>query len=255
MTIPILLKAGADASKRTDNYGANPNVAGKHGTTCLNCAAWRPDVVKLLLKHGADINDGKVSPLFSPLSAQIMEVVTTLLDAGADVNLPYICVTVGETLQMERSSLPKILFPFYLANIKTDKATQIQRHNKGAIVIMDIESRDNTGANPLHVLFVSVTCDALSPILSILETAFEANSADIFVVDEEGRGLLHVVVKVSFGDRHMTKDRTENLREIFAALVERGLDPWLEDMAQMTPLDVATVCENAEILKMYRRDK
>lgn len=120
---------------------------------------------------------------------------------------------------------------------------------------IDINSRDNTGATPLHVFFANITYGTLPLTLSTLETAFEANGADIFAVDEEGRGLLHVIVKVDCGDRYMIEDRPKNIRELFGALVERGLDPWLEDKGQMTPLDVAAVCENAEILKLYRRDK
>ncbi|TGJ88327.1 hypothetical protein E0Z10_g425 [Xylaria hypoxylon] len=72
------------------------------------------------------------------------------------------------------------------------------------------------------------------------ETAlWEALGANFHAIDAVGRGLLHVAAK------------GHTLR--FQELLEKGLDPMLEDEDQQTPLDVAAACGNRDILALFER--
>ncbi len=78
--VKILLKAGADIL-----------ILDQNGLSCLHKASSSPKIMRILLKHGADINAGKFSPIFSAIQIQCLETLTILLDAGVSPNTvdPY----------------------------------------------------------------------------------------------------------------------------------------------------------------------
>src|SRR5207244_2197650 len=67
--------------------GANINILDKDGLSCLHKASSSPQIMRILLEHGADINAGKLSPLFSAIQIQCLETLTILLDAGVSPNI------------------------------------------------------------------------------------------------------------------------------------------------------------------------
>jgi ankyrin repeat protein len=67
--------------------GANINILDNTGLSCLHKASSSPQIMRILLKHGADINAGKISPLFSAIQIQCLETLTILLDAGVSPNI------------------------------------------------------------------------------------------------------------------------------------------------------------------------
>lgn len=72
---------------------------------------------------------------------------------------------------------------------------------------------------------------------------FESAGADLFVTDKCGRGLLHHHARL-------------NDTMVFEALLNRGLDPVLEDVEKRTPLDVAAAYDSKYILKLFsKKDK
>ncbi|GAP93143.1 putative ankyrin repeat protein [Rosellinia necatrix] len=72
-------------------------------------------------------------------------------------------------------------------------------------------------------------------------TLWEAAGADFHTRDGAGRGLLHVAA------------RGKAAR--FQELMQRGLDPMLEDDDKQTPLDVAAACGNKDVLALFARKK
>lgn len=86
--VQLLLEAGADPNLR----GADPTgPGGSEKTTPLHCAVWgsaRPDVVKTLIKSGADINArcNGYTPLMEAALFGFPEIINILIDAGADIN-------------------------------------------------------------------------------------------------------------------------------------------------------------------------
>ncbi|KIA75902.1 hypothetical protein HK57_00307 [Aspergillus ustus] len=69
--------------------GANPNLVDEDGNTPLGLAAGNAELVRLLLKHGADIQMGSNPILFSAISKQDVDTVRIILDAGIDSNKPF----------------------------------------------------------------------------------------------------------------------------------------------------------------------
>ncbi|KAJ4292522.1 hypothetical protein N0V90_009185 [Kalmusia sp. IMI 367209] len=131
---------------------------------------------------------------------------------------------------------------------------------------ISINSRNAAGRTPLASFLSNIAFaqdrfehtdedELMAKTLKVFDEAFIGNGADVFAVDNGGKGLLHVVAKRRAESGRFVVDGGKNLQEMFRVLVAKGLDPWLEDEGQMTPLDVAAVCGNEAILKMFRRDK
>lgn len=68
-------------------YGADIHFLDSDGLSCLHKSSSSPQIMKILLKHGADINGGKFSPVFSAIQIQCLETLTILLDAGVSPNV------------------------------------------------------------------------------------------------------------------------------------------------------------------------
>lgn len=68
------------------DLGANPNRVDSQGSTPLNKARSDSDIIKILLKHGADINAGKKGSLTSAIEQGHTETIKTYLELGADCN-------------------------------------------------------------------------------------------------------------------------------------------------------------------------
>lgn len=131
---------------------------------------------------------------------------------------------------------------------------------------ISINSRNNAGLTPLATFLSTIDflkdrsydeddSSWISKTLTIFEDVFVRNGADLLSKDNEGKGLLHIIAKQVAADDQVPPEGIKNLQEMFRVLVAKGLDPWMEDEGQMTPLDVAAVCGNDAILKMFRRDK
>ncbi|CZR55172.1 uncharacterized protein PAC_05058 [Phialocephala subalpina] len=66
--------------------GADPNILDSKGLSCLHKASSLPGIMRSLLAKGADLNLGKLSPLFTSIQSQNLKALEILLDAGADPN-------------------------------------------------------------------------------------------------------------------------------------------------------------------------
>ncbi|KAH8807526.1 ankyrin repeat-containing domain protein [Xylogone sp. PMI_703] len=67
--------------------GAKFNVLDNAGLSCLHKASSSPQIMRILLEHGADLSGGIFSPLFSALQIQCPETLTILLDAGVSPDI------------------------------------------------------------------------------------------------------------------------------------------------------------------------
>ncbi|KAJ5833328.1 Ankyrin repeat-containing protein [Penicillium riverlandense] len=66
--------------------GANPDVMDNNGRTPLALSAQNPEIFKIMVQHGADINFGNYPVLYSAMESQNVDAVTFLLDSGLDCN-------------------------------------------------------------------------------------------------------------------------------------------------------------------------
>ena len=68
--------------------GADPNKPNLEGLTPLNMARHDSDIIKILLKHGADVNAGAKGALMSAVESGDVETLKIYLKSGADCNVP-----------------------------------------------------------------------------------------------------------------------------------------------------------------------
>lgn len=155
---------------------------------------------------------------------------------------------------------------------------------------VDIMSSDPDGNGPLHhiakcldqeVLPLWETCDKLgadinltndqgdTPLLMWLRHLKVATKdlkwchdtltnvlagSDIHVRNKRGEGALHVIAAIAV-ERRTSPMAPGAIRDVFKLFMDLGLDPLAEDNLQKTPLDVAAVAGNVEILALFARDK
>jgi len=63
---------------------------------------------------------------------------------------------------------------------------------------------------------------------------------------------LHYAARMDQGDTMgYGESRKKEIVGTFQMLMERGLDPRMEDVEGKTPLDIAAACENKGILKLF----
>ncbi|CAI6335138.1 unnamed protein product [Periconia digitata] len=80
---------------------------------------------------------------------------------------------------------------------------------------------------------------------------FVSAGADFFATDNQGRGLLHHCARTSSYLLHHCA-RTSSY--LFEVLLEKGLDPALEDKKKRTALDIAVVYNKQSILDLFGKD-
>jgi ankyrin repeat protein len=233
-----LLSLGADLTAQ-DNFGHNvlhyilvgeneiePNVCAKFLAYTLQNA---PELLNQGNCHGE-----------TPLHYAMIRAVERneigeaemLLEAGAD---PMIISERGDTM------LHKLGKGIAVAAIRAFFKAFAQRG-------IDINARNDRGETALFSFYNNpktledmwlherdkVTGQHVKPLL-------EEFGGDFFVRDVKGRGLLHAAAR---GDV-----------ERFQELLEKGLDPMMEDDAQQTAIDVAAACGNRDILELFEEKK
>jgi ankyrin repeat protein len=105
----------------------------------------------------------------------------------------------------------------------------------------DVNARNKAGWTPAHFLVAYETRGPADEGLgSVLETLDELG-VDWQAKDDMGRTVLHLA--------------GESGAWLFKKLVERGLDPWLEDAEGRTSLDMAAVYGNKRVLSMFGDSK
>ncbi|KAM5386497.1 hypothetical protein ACJZ2D_000460 [Fusarium nematophilum] len=115
-----------------------------------------------------------------------------------------------------------------------------------------INVADNTGNTPLHAYLSAPDRYGRSADWTTrhLDKLFPADSGvNFFAVNRDGETALHVI-----GRRSKTSDtQPEHERELFEALMEKGLDPLKEDSKGRSALDVASACGKDEIIGLLGR--
>ncbi|CAO2653386.1 Nn.00g027970.m01.CDS01 [Neocucurbitaria sp. VM-36] len=136
---------------------------------------------------------------------------------------------------------------------------------------LNINARNTYGETPIfnlnkhlpHVATIKSTSNELMSAADAL-AIFETAQADLFVRDNRGRSLLHVaakeIVETEKEPRFAHFYRAKNEKPVepsiarFKVLLEKGLDPMLEDVQKRTALDVAAAFGKESILNLFDKD-
>jgi ankyrin repeat protein len=165
-------------------YGADPNSMDATGLTCLNSAIHDVELVRLLIEHGADICGGRKPVLFSAISKQDVIAVRVILEAGADCNI--------------RQEKPKTYagkgfriheYEYYPIHYAADSQFNNPKTRSTAIEIIKLLL--DKGANPyLQFREDSTILHDIFQFGGIIEPFLEIPDLDLEYRDPQGRTLL-----------------------------------------------------------------
>lgn len=161
-----------------------------------------------------------------------------------------------------------VLAPFLFGEKSlAEKAAQRFKHFLS--LGLDINARNNDGSTPL-ALFIAQshfptsssqptrnrrTPDNVSPNHNTHSTylpLFLSTGADIFTTNTRGESLLHLTAARKPISRYGRDKEAEEIKAVFGALLEMGLDPRAEDGECRTAIDVAVARGNGEVVELFR---
>ncbi|KAF4635790.1 hypothetical protein G7Y89_g2312 [Cudoniella acicularis] len=178
------------------DHDADPNALDATGLTCLSKATYDIELVRLLLKYGADIFLGTKPVLLSAIDTQDLSMVTTILEAGADCNQSagdlassFVSVSSYSGRRYGGESYPLHLSASPHFNTTKEKETALQ------ITSLLL----SYGANPFAEVEEDTTI--LHDILQqggILEPFLELPQLELEHRDSTGRTLLHAACQSAY---------------------------------------------------------
>ena len=236
-------------------HGAKVNFADAEGRTPLTEAfAEGPDMVKTLLLLGADVNFGPQPPIIGAIGSFDIEVVQTLLNAGADINV------LGKSRYDRDPDEPLLLYTAYAAAGGNHGWQGGREEGKRRVTTMvklllkhgakaNIASQDG---NPLLISVVK-KCGVLEPFLSLgldLEQR-DSNGQTALLAAFQNRGESQILQLVEAGGEVSAMDNAkmtalhyisrglnsyENPTKALEILLGRGVDVDARDQEALTPL-------------------
>lgn len=149
--ITACMQGDIDGVKTALNAGADVNKANASGATAISVAYFWPEITKLLIEKGADVNGGMMPALVSASSCHSVDVVKMLLDAGADPNKK------GE-VNMKA---------FWQSKLDEEKAKGKGQANKALVSMYEtqIKNAKNTEAYALQNLLMGTNCTKILQML------------------------------------------------------------------------------------------
>jgi len=198
---------------------SNPDIinyqVGEKNTSLLQQAIIydKPDIVKVLLDNGADINlldNINMSPLNTAINENKTEIANILIERGANVNYKNI---YGIT-------------PQHLAARTKNSSVLKKLLSKKEI---EIDPMDNTGASPLIYASIIGDIECMKILLD--------NGANINVIDINGRTPIFYALESGQIDA-------------LKLLIDKGADLNKKDKKGNTLLDFATINRNFEVIKL-----
>ena len=208
------------------------------GTTPLFFAR-SPEMVKLLIAKGANVNAENNKGLTPLHMAQSKAKAQILLAAGAKINIEEENARNGKGTTLLHNAA-KIGFKELVQQLINDGANIVIRDSQkrtplhyavtkevAALLMLDINARDESKNTPLHL----AVQDNRPEIVSFLI----ANGAKVNVENNEGNTPLHLAIQYN----HLHPDFTHNRIEIVSFLIANGAKVNVRNNNGETPLHIA----------------
>jgi ankyrin repeat protein len=198
---------------------SNPDIinyqVGEKNTSLLQQAIIydKPDIVKVLLDNGADINlldNINMPPLNTAINEKNTEIANILIERGANVNYKNIYGITPQHLAAKTKNNS------VLKNLLSKKE-------------IEIDPMDNTGASPLIYASIIGDIECMKILLD--------NGANINVIDINGRTPIFYALESGQIDA-------------LKLLIDKGADLNKKDKKGNTLLDFATINRNFEVIKL-----
>ena len=210
----------------------------------------REKIIDLILSRAPQLineqNSTGDTPFHHALTTGSCSLIEQLLEAGADPRLPD---------SNGNNSL------FHLTSKMASRNEAAFKLFKRFLGLgLSISSRNKLGETPLFALIKACPCDSRhifpagpqneQSYKSLIQLYVDAG-ASVFERDGTGQTLLHLVASKQDNDSRTTG---AEIAELFAYLMELGLDPMTEDERQRTSLDAAATFGNEKVLKLFERN-
>lgn len=212
-------------------HGANPNILDKKGLTCLNKAGSNIEMVRKLIKHGADINLDETPALFTAIGSYDLETVEAILDSGAGFNARRKASNPQQWGTIPASEIPPLHYAACSAhNTKTKKESALP-------VVRLLLTK---GADPYEIINKNTTVvHDLFANGGILEPFLELPGLELEHRDPRGRTLFLAGCHFPYsspGHVDFLSQLEENKPIVASLLYEMGADITVRDNNGMNAL-------------------
>jgi ankyrin repeat protein len=253
------------------DHGAGPKIRDGSNMTPLNQAKANPKIVRLLIKHSADVSHGQRPSIFDIIESMDLPTVNLLVEMGTNFNIR------PEQVPSKRADINKYVSKNHQRNDRENNNVQLVSRRVLEIItlfITHLMGYTNCTLSqliiPLIKKFISFGVDintpnkpGETPIFHYLNNSSDIENmahfvdigVDFRVKDGRGQSLPHVLAKKKYSELPpMWKEEGESKEvKVFRWLMEKGLDPMDEDEEQKTTLDLAAASGNMEILGLFQR--
>lgn len=232
-----------DAAKILIERGADVNAVDADGRSCLACAQHDPDLVKLLIEHGATVT---VDSIFAAIDSDNVQSLQALLSSGIDPNTrrDKILAPSDENQVKYMGIEPHEEFPLYFAAMKlnplwraSDKEYQECLTRMEIVRVLldhgadpfakfkDIQGERGSNLSAKERMSSNTSkghkeCTLLHEVLfagKLADAFFQLPNLDVNHRDAKGRTLLHMVCENRSGPDHIigshVKDSSRVLKE------------------------------------------
>ncbi|OKL59576.1 hypothetical protein UA08_05228 [Talaromyces atroroseus] len=177
---------GQECVKLLLDLGADPNALDNEGLSPIHKAGSSPEIIKALIRRGARLDAGKISPLFAVIQQQNARALRAILDLGADPNsidTKSFCKLNYKINDQAKTALKTALFCASFPGNTSDASTTLVQLllSFGADPFVPLNDHETL----IHFVFENAEYSIISAYIEF------AHKIDLNATDQRGRNLLH----------------------------------------------------------------